>query len=104
MTRRTRAMVRKEMREILRDKRTLGVLLILPAFLLVMFGYAISLDVENAATAVIDYDHSPESRLTISILSQSRYVDLRYHLDTSEPLNRLFRAGGARAAVGGVRR
>lgn len=99
MTRRTRAMVRKEMRQIVRDKRTLGVLLLLPAFLLVMFGYAISLDVENAAIAIVDYDRSPESRLTMGILEQSRYVDLRYHLDNTAPLNRLFRTGGARAAV-----
>ncbi|MFW5843219.1 MAG: ABC transporter permease [Spirochaetota bacterium] len=99
MTRRTRAMFRKEMRQIFRDKRTLGVLLVLPAFLLVMFGYAISLDVENASIAVVDYDHSPESRKIVEVLSRSRYVDVRFRPASPNSLNRLYREGKAQAAV-----
>ena len=48
------AVVRKEFHQIGRDRRTLGVLVFLPLFLLLMFGYAVSLDVRNASLAIVD--------------------------------------------------
>lgn len=76
-----RAVVKKELRQILRDPRTLGVLLFVPLFLLVMFGYAISLDVKNAAVAVVDLDKSRQSRELLRGFSHSEYFDLRWFLD-----------------------
>lgn len=67
------AMIKKEFRQILRDRRTLSVLIFIPVFLLVMFGYAISLDVENAPLAVVDYDHSSESRHLVEAFTETRY-------------------------------
>jgi len=67
------AIIGKEFRQIVRDSRTLGVLLVVPLFLLVMFGYAISLDVKNASLAIIDYDHSVESRRLGETLRNSEY-------------------------------
>lgn len=66
-----RAVIIKEIHQIVRDPRTLGVLLFLPLFLLIMFGYAVNLDVRNAPIAVIDFDSSPESRRIIASLSNS---------------------------------
>ncbi len=57
-----KAMVRKEFRQVLRDPHTLGILLLVPMLLLVLFGYAISLDVDDIVVAVVDEDKSPESR------------------------------------------
>lgn len=57
-----RAMVRKEFRQVLRDPHTLGILLLVPMLLLVLFGYAISMDVDDIAVGVVDEDKSPESR------------------------------------------
>ena len=72
------AIIGKEFRQIVRDSRTLGVLLVVPLFLLVMFGYAISLDVKNASLAIIDYDHSVESRRLGETLRNSEYFVVRY--------------------------
>lgn len=81
-----RAVVKKELRQIVRDKRTLGVLLFVPLFLLVMFGYAISLDVKNAPIAVVDHDKSARSRELISGFAHSEYFDLAYFLDDTGSL------------------
>lgn len=56
------AIARKEFRHILRDPGSLGALLGLPLFLLLMFGYAVSLDVDRVPLAVRDLDRTPESR------------------------------------------
>ena len=52
----------KELLQLRRDRSSLSVILLVPAFLLVMFGYAISLDVKHVSLAVLDHDRSPESR------------------------------------------
>ncbi|MCD6342179.1 MAG: ABC transporter permease [Spirochaetaceae bacterium] len=57
-----RAMIRKEFRQVFRDPHTLGILLLVPMLLLVLFGYAISMDVDNIVVGVLDNDKSPESR------------------------------------------
>ena len=56
------AMIRKEFRQVFRDPHTLGILLLVPMLLLILFGYAISMDVDNIVVGVLDYDRSPESR------------------------------------------
>ncbi len=60
--RRIAAMLGKESREILRDPITLGVALAMPLIMLLLFGYAISLDVREAPLGVLDLDRSPLSR------------------------------------------
>ncbi|NIS63213.1 MAG: ABC transporter permease, partial [Proteobacteria bacterium] len=48
------ALIKKELREILRDPVTLLTAIFLPLILLFIFGYAISLDVEDISMAVYD--------------------------------------------------
>ncbi len=66
----------KEFRQILRDARTLGVLLVIPLFLLLLFGYAITLDVRNAAIVVVDHDRTVESRRIVRALEHSGYFEV----------------------------
>jgi ABC-2 type transport system permease protein len=67
----------KELLHIWRDKRTLSVLLFVPLFLLVMFGYAVRLDVHRLPVAVFDYDHTAASRaLTRSLFHDESFVQL----------------------------
>ncbi|HTX74334.1 MAG TPA: ABC transporter permease [Rectinemataceae bacterium] len=66
MNHRIAAIARKEFRHIFRDPGSLGAILGLPLFLLVMFGYAISLDVKHVPLAVRDLDESPQSRALVA--------------------------------------
>ncbi|MFN8006113.1 MAG: hypothetical protein U0V70_03635 [Terriglobia bacterium] len=60
--RRTRAVAKKEFLHILRDTRSLILALVLPMLMLLLFGYALSLDVDELPVLVWDQDKTPESR------------------------------------------
>lgn len=60
--RRVRAMARKEFLHIVRDTRSLVMALLVPLFMLVLFGYALSLDVDQIPTLIVDQDQTPASR------------------------------------------
>ena len=70
------AVARKEFRQIVRDRRTLIILLFLPAFFLLLYGYALNWDIRHVRLAVDDRDHSSESRSLVSAFVNSGYFDL----------------------------
>ena len=64
----TRALAvgRKEFRQIRRDSRTLMILVFVPAFFLLLYGYALNFDIRHVALAVEDRDGTSESRSVVS--------------------------------------
>ena len=72
--RRLVALIRKETRQLMRDRSNLLVGLILPLALILLFGYGLSFDVENAPVAVVMEDSSPIARDTVAGLSGSPYL------------------------------
>jgi ABC-2 type transport system permease protein len=70
------AVARKEMRQIVRDRRTVMILAFVPAFFLLVFGYALNFDVRNIQLAVEDRDGTAESRSLVSAFVNSGYFDL----------------------------
>ena len=73
--RRFYAIFKKEFRQIRRDPLSLGVLIFIPALLLILYGYALSFDVRHLRTAGLDFDRTPESRLLLDSLFQNPYFD-----------------------------
>jgi ABC-2 type transport system permease protein len=57
-----RAVIRKEVRQTLRDRRVMFLLVAAPLIQTVLFGYAVNLDVDRVPTAVADGDHTAASR------------------------------------------
>ena len=74
--RRIRAIARKELRQIGRDPLSLIMLLGLPAFMLVLYGYALNFDVRHVALAVQDRDYSAQSRELIAAFVNSTYFEV----------------------------
>jgi len=74
--RRTRAMFEKEFRHILRDSRSLIMALFLPLFQMLLFGYALNLDVDRIPTLIYDGDHSNDSRALIERFRGSRFFEI----------------------------
>jgi ABC-2 type transport system permease protein len=66
MRQRLRRMIRKEFIQAFRDPRMRSMLFIPPLLQLLIFGYAVNLDVDNARIAWMDQDHTPESRELLS--------------------------------------
>ena len=66
----------KEMRQIRRDPYTLLMLLGLPAFMLLVYGYALNFDIRHVSMAVQDRDLGTESRELVAAFVNSTYFDL----------------------------
>ncbi|HYN21917.1 MAG TPA: ABC transporter permease [Thermoanaerobaculia bacterium] len=66
-------MVRKEFRQIFRDPRLRGVIFVAPVVQLLAFGYAVSTDVRNVATLVVDHDRTRASRELVEAFEASGY-------------------------------
>ena len=63
MLNRILAIIKKEIKQIRRDKRMLFVLFFFPVFLLIIFGYAVNYDVQNVRLAIMANDRTSTSRL-----------------------------------------
>ncbi|RMH72004.1 MAG: ABC transporter permease [Gemmatimonadetes bacterium] len=83
------AIIKKEFRQIWRDKRSLAVLLVIPSVLLMLFGYALNFDVKHLKLAVYDADKSAESRKLIQTFINSEYFDLVYNLENPNEIDHL---------------
>ena len=86
MIARTKAIAKKEFKQLWRDKRMLFVLIFFPMFLLGMFGYAVNFDVQNIKLAVYDGDRSDLSRDVINRLSSSAYFNLELYLENEDQI------------------
>ena len=94
--RRLKAVFVKELRHIIRDKRSLGLALAMPAMMLLLYGFALSLDVDRIPMLIYDQDGTAASRNLARQFRGSRFFEVRgevhdYHavdrgIDTSEVL------------------
>jgi ABC-2 type transport system permease protein len=85
--RRTRAIARKEMLHILRDSRSLFAALLQPLVMLLIFGWALSLDVDRIPTFVYDLDQSPQSRDLVKDFRGSRYFHVVEEVQGYKPID-----------------
>jgi ABC-2 type transport system permease protein len=81
------ALVKKEFRQIRRDARTLYLIFFFPVFLLMLFGYALSLDVKNVKIAVKNNDNSEETRNFIEMLQSSSYFRVIGYIHSQGEVN-----------------
>jgi ABC-2 type transport system permease protein len=70
-------MARKEFRQLARDRLTLGMIVGIPSLQLVLFGYAINLDVRHIPTALLDRSQSSLSRRLVGELVATQTFDIR---------------------------
>jgi ABC-2 type transport system permease protein len=97
--RRLGSIVLKELRQLRRDRLTFAMIIGIPTLQLVLFGYAINMDVRHLDAAVLDQANSARSREVIAELGASQVLNLRYQLSSPEELNTLLRQGKISAAL-----
>lgn len=78
------AIFKKELIHVVRDYRSLGIIFVLPIFMLLLFGYAISFDIKDIRIAVLDQDRSSKSRELIRRISENKYMKLVEYLSKHE--------------------
>lgn len=93
MIERVKQMVTKEFIQVLRDKRMRAMIFLVPIIQLLAFGYAVTMDVNNIGTAILDLDNSPESRELVRRLESSGYFRMNYYPASSRDLGELLDRG-----------
>jgi ABC-2 type transport system permease protein len=93
------AVGRKELRQIARDRRTLLILVFVPAFFLLLYGYALNFDIRHVQLGVEDRDGTPESRALVSAFVNSGYFDLAAIVFAPADAERLLDLNAARAIL-----
>ncbi|GEO12214.1 ABC transporter permease [Segetibacter aerophilus] len=91
--------VKKEFYHILRDRRTLFILLGMPIVQIIIFGFALTNEVKNAKFAILDQSGDIATRQITDELDASRYFDLASSLKNYEEIEHLFRQGKVKLVV-----
>ncbi len=81
--RKVNAIARKEFYHLMRDFRSLALAFLIPLLLILLFGYALSLDVDNVGVVVVDHDQTELSRDFIDRINASDYFNVTNYLSTT---------------------
>ena len=95
----TLAVAQKELRQIVRDTRTLLILIFIPAMFLMLYGYALNFDIRDVTLAVQDGDRSVQSRALVSAFVNSGYFRLVGYVDADDEISALVDRNQARATL-----
>ncbi|GMR17039.1 MAG: ABC transporter permease [Gammaproteobacteria bacterium] len=87
------AVMKKELRQLGRDRITFGMIVGMPIAQILMFGYAIDTDVRNLSAAVADQADTHLSRQFVAELGATQVLDIRYRVQTPQELEELLRSG-----------
>ncbi len=93
------AIIRKEFIQLLRDRLTLGFVLMLPVIQLLLFGYGIQTEVKHIPTAVFDQSLTMESRDLIDTFRNSGYFNMNYAATSYAGVTRLIDSGQAKVGI-----
>jgi len=93
------AIFKKEILHIRRDPLSLALLILVPAFLLLLYGYALSFDVKHIRVAVLDEDKTQQSRFLLDSLFQNPYFDRAGTLSSRAEIDNWLKRGKARIVL-----
>ena len=99
MWKRIREIIRKEFLQSLREPRMRAILFAPPLIQLLIFGYAVNLDVENSRIAWMDLDHTPPSRELRAAFEGSRHFQVVANPTRMDEVQELLDGGRAQAVV-----
>jgi ABC-2 type transport system permease protein len=97
--RKMNAIMRKEYYHLVRDPRSLILAFIIPLSLILLFGYALSLDVNNVETVIVDHDRTDQSRDLVRHLGASPYFHIRAHEQDPRRINEALDHGDASLGI-----
>lgn len=93
------ALVVKEFIQVWRDKITLAILVFMPVAQLLIFGFAINMDIKHVTTAIFDQSRSQESREMISGFTASKYFDIVLYAKNTQEVNNAIEKGQAKVGL-----
>ena len=93
------AFVKKEFYHILRDKRTMLIVLVMPIVLIILFGFALSTEVRNVNIAILSPSSDPTVRQIAERLDASEYFTVTQWLDRPEEIDEVMKSGEVQLVV-----
>lgn len=93
------AFVRKEFLHILRDRRTILILIGMPIVQIILFGFAISTEVKDVKTVVVTHSPDADTRYVIDRIDAGEYFTVTHVVHDIREADRLFRRNEADLAV-----
>ena len=99
MFERIRRVVVKEFIQLFRDRRMKAIVFVIPLMQLIVFGYAVTTDVNDIRTAIYDLDRTAESRELFRRLEASGYFSIRYSVQSPAEIQELLDRGKITAAI-----
>jgi len=94
-----RPIIMKELRQVRRDPTSLGMLLVLPAAIIILVGYALNFDVKHTPMVIFDQDRTPGSRAFLDKFRHTEYFDERFDAGSYPEIEELFLRGRAKIAI-----
>ncbi len=96
---RIRALVVKEFRHLIRDKRVLATVLLMPIMQLLLFSYAISFDVRNVPTMILDQDHTVASRTYVASYTAGGFFTIKGQVANLDAVDGVFDRSQAEVVI-----
>lgn len=93
------AIARKEFLHIIHDPRSLVIIIVMPVIMLILFGYALNMEIDNVSLAIIDHDNSAASRQLIDQFRGSSFFKVFTYTGRTSEVENLFLSGKARAIL-----
>lgn len=91
--------VKKEFYHILRDRRTMFILLGMPIVQIIIFGFALTNEVKNAQIAILDQSRDVATTAITEEIAASRYFDIRKNIYSYHEIEGAFKEGHIKLAV-----
>jgi len=99
MWQRLRAVIRKEFIQVLRDRRTLLIVVTYPILLLFLMGYAVEMTVDHLPTVVVDNSRDQRSWEYLEAMETSSFFDIKYYVQSEAEAIAAIDHGTARVAI-----
>jgi ABC-2 type transport system permease protein len=93
------AVARKELLQILRDTRSLAIVVVMPVTLMLLFGYGVNLDLKGLPVYVYDQDGSQQSQDLLKLFQASEYFHIVRAVDNVPAIARALDSGQAKMGV-----
>ena len=93
------SIVKKEFIQLKRDPISLRIPIVMPIFMMLLFGYAVDTEVDRIPTAVFDQSKTQQSREYIDAFTASNYFVIKHHVSSEKELSELIDRGKAKAGL-----
>lgn len=91
--------IQKEFRHVLRDKRSLIILLGMPIVMMLLFGFALSSEVKNSDIVILDFSKDEVTRQLTQRIDNSQYFSVLKQIHSEKEIDQLFRKGETRIVL-----